>query len=317
MEYDFIGDIHGHADALEALLDNLGYENKNGAYRHSNPNRMAVFLGDLIDRGPDQLLSIDIARRMRDAGTAHVLMGNHELNAIGYATPVPGTKSGRHMRLRGPKNRFQHKAFIEAVGEDSDLHKEMVEFFSTLPVSFETDELRATHACWHPKSLDALKPHLNEDGSMKRDALFASFEQGHDLNSPIEIVLKGLEVDLPEGFTFTDKGGVVRRKSRIQWWKDDATNYRNAVMPEEGLEDLPEIELPDHLKIAPSNKLTFFGHYWMSGTPYLLSPKIACLDFSIAKDGVLAAYTWRGEDQLLDEHLTWVNKPDLVNGMGR
>jgi hypothetical protein len=148
---------------------------------------------------------------------------------------------------------------------------------------------------------------------MNRDDLLASFEKGHALYDPIEVVTKGLEIELPDGFSFTDKGGVVRTKSRLQWWKDDATDYRSAVMPEEGLENLPELSLPDHLKIAASNKLTFFGHYWMSGTPYLLSPKMACLDFSIAKDGVLAAYTWRGEDQLFDEHLTWVNKLDAVN----
>jgi hypothetical protein len=313
MEYDFIGDIHGHADALVSLLEKLGYVNRAGTYRHSNPNRMAIFLGDLIDRGPDQLRSIDIPRRMRDAGAAHVLMGNHELNAIGYATPVPDSKSGRHLRLRGPKNRHQHKAFIEAVGEDSNLHKELVEFFSTLAVAFETDDFRAAHACWHPSSLNALKAHMNDDGSMNRDDLLASFEKGHALYDPIEVVTKGLEIELPDGFSFTDKGGVVRTKSRLQWWKDDATDYRSAVMPEEGLENLPELSLPDHLKIAASNKLTFFGHYWMSGTPYLLSPKMACLDFSIAKDGVLAAYTWRGEDQLFDEHLTWVNKLDAVN----
>ena len=32
---DFIGDIHGHADALEALLRRLGYVEDNGCYRHA------------------------------------------------------------------------------------------------------------------------------------------------------------------------------------------------------------------------------------------------------------------------------------------
>ena len=314
MEYDFIGDIHGHADALEALLDNLGYQYRDGAYRHSNPNRMAFFLGDLIDRGPDQLGSIDIVRRMRDAGTANVIMGNHEFNAIGYATP---TGTGDYLRVRGPRNRSQHKAFIDAVGEDSALHKEMVEFFLTLPIAVETNEFRATHACWHPGSLDVIAPYLNADGSMKPDALLGSLVKGTELYEPMEVLLKGFEIELPNGFSFTDKGGTVRTKSRIQWWNTDATNYRSAVIPEEGLENLPEIELPDHLKIAPSNKLTFFGHYWMSGTPYLLSPKVACLDFSIAKDGVLAAYSWRGEDELIDAHLSWVTKPELFQSLAR
>lgn len=49
MRYDIIGDIHGHADALlEALLTDLGYSNKGGAWRH--PARQALFVGDFIDR---------------------------------------------------------------------------------------------------------------------------------------------------------------------------------------------------------------------------------------------------------------------------
>ena len=47
---DFIGDIHGHADKLEALLIKLGYFKVNGAYSH--PHRKVLFVGDYIDRGP-------------------------------------------------------------------------------------------------------------------------------------------------------------------------------------------------------------------------------------------------------------------------
>ena len=47
---DLIGDIHGHATKLEALLGKLGYSKKNGNYSH--PERTVVFVGDYIDRGP-------------------------------------------------------------------------------------------------------------------------------------------------------------------------------------------------------------------------------------------------------------------------
>ena len=33
--YDIIGDIHGHADALEKLLEKLGYQKHQGVYKHS------------------------------------------------------------------------------------------------------------------------------------------------------------------------------------------------------------------------------------------------------------------------------------------
>jgi hypothetical protein len=47
--YDLIGDIHGCARTLERLLDTLGYRVQDGVWRH--PQRMAIFLGDLVDRG--------------------------------------------------------------------------------------------------------------------------------------------------------------------------------------------------------------------------------------------------------------------------
>jgi hypothetical protein len=84
---DIIGDVHGHADKLEALLRLMGYRETAGAWRH--PERMAIFVGDFIDRGPAQVRSVDIARRMVDAGAALAVMGNHELNAIAWHTADP------------------------------------------------------------------------------------------------------------------------------------------------------------------------------------------------------------------------------------
>lgn len=48
------------------------------------------------------------------------------------------------------------------------------------------------------------------------------------------------------------------------------------------------------------DKPVFVGHYWLTGdTPALLAPNVACLDYSVAKKGLLCAYRWDGE-QLLD-----------------
>ena len=85
MDYDVIGDVHGQDLKLKALLAELGYRVRAGAYRHP-AGRVAVFVGDLIDRGPGQVEVLEIVRRMEAAGSARVVMGNHELNAIGYAT---------------------------------------------------------------------------------------------------------------------------------------------------------------------------------------------------------------------------------------
>ena len=82
MEYDIIGDIHGQAGKLDVLLSKLGYT-KRGPLRVPPQGRQAVFVGDLIDRGPEQIRVIDTVRRMIDAGYAMSVMGNHEFNAIG------------------------------------------------------------------------------------------------------------------------------------------------------------------------------------------------------------------------------------------
>ena len=63
--YDLIGDIHGHADALQQLLRQLGYSRREGVYRH--PERTTIFLGDFIDRGPKIRETLEIVRPMIDS----------------------------------------------------------------------------------------------------------------------------------------------------------------------------------------------------------------------------------------------------------
>jgi hypothetical protein len=94
MAFDLIGDVHGEFDQLVELLHHLGYRDRTGTYRH--PSRTVIFVGDLIDRGPKQLATVDLVRRV-DAGTAQCVMGNHEFNAVAWATPDPN-KPGEFLR---------------------------------------------------------------------------------------------------------------------------------------------------------------------------------------------------------------------------
>ena len=70
--YDIIGDIHGHADALERLLGKLGYELKGGSWQHHS--RRAIFLGDFIDKGPQQKRVLEIVMPMVQEGHALAVM---------------------------------------------------------------------------------------------------------------------------------------------------------------------------------------------------------------------------------------------------
>ena len=82
---DLVGDIHGHADALHRLLRELDYAEVEGVFRH--PVGQMIFVGDFIDRGPQQREVLRISRSMCKAGAAMAVMGNHEFNAIGWASP--------------------------------------------------------------------------------------------------------------------------------------------------------------------------------------------------------------------------------------
>ena len=75
--FDLIGDVHGCGDELESLLGKLGYtRGEDGTFRH--PSRTAVFVGDLVDRGPRVADVLDIAERMVSSGAALCVRGNHD-----------------------------------------------------------------------------------------------------------------------------------------------------------------------------------------------------------------------------------------------
>ncbi|MFF7196576.1 polynucleotide kinase-phosphatase [Streptomyces sp. NPDC008079] len=75
--FDIIGDIHGCSSELETLLAELGYAD--GTHPEG---RTAVFVGDLVDRGPDSPGVLRRVMGMVEAGTALCVPGNHE-NKLG------------------------------------------------------------------------------------------------------------------------------------------------------------------------------------------------------------------------------------------
>lgn len=304
--FDVIGDVHGHADALVALLGELGYRERNGAWRHGN-GRTAVFVGDLIDRGPGQLETTQIVRAMVDAGTAQIVMGNHEFNAIAWATP---DGNGDWHRTHDRKHREQHEAFLAAVGEDSALHDELIDWFRTIPLWLDLGGLRVVHACWHPASMQVLG-----DGTLTDEHVTA--EKDSVVDAAIEVVLKGPEIGMG-GAVYADKDGHARSEARFRWWSPDATTLRSAaeipgdVTTRDGepFPPLPDTPVTGEWPTVPTDVPVVYGHYWRTGTPTVDTSKMsACLDWSVAKGGPLVAYQWSGEPTLTTEHLVGV-RPD-------
>jgi len=78
--FDVTGDVHVHAVRLEALLENVGYVKRGGTWHHSD--RKAVFVGDLVDRGPEYLRTCRIAMAMMESRSALAVMGNHDFTAV-------------------------------------------------------------------------------------------------------------------------------------------------------------------------------------------------------------------------------------------
>ncbi len=82
--YDLIGDIHGCYQELRDLLEKLGYrKDPVQGYRHPRGRRV-IFVGDLVDRGPDSLSVLQLAMTMKRAGNALVTLGNHDNKLLNY-----------------------------------------------------------------------------------------------------------------------------------------------------------------------------------------------------------------------------------------
>ena len=311
--YDIIGDVHGCATQLEALLDELGYRpDGTGAYRH--PDRIAVFVGDLVDRGRGQLRVLEIVKRMVDSASAQIVMGNHEFNAIAYSIEHP-VGSGQYLRRHTDKNHAQHKAFLEQVtGEDRAYY---LDWFKTLPLWLDLGDICVIHACWHEESMKVVERELGSNRFSSPDQFVAATDKRQPLYGPIEVLLKGPEISLVEygQEPYVDKDGHVRKRARVRWWNENATTLRELAemggdfKTEDGAPYplLPNIEVPAGMRsyVYTGGVPVFYGHYWRNGSPkHLLdwTAYTACVDFSVVKGGTLTAYRWSGEKRIQLDH---------------
>ena len=81
--FDVIGDVHGCHEELEALLTVLGYEiDPDGLSARHPHGRRAVFLGDLVDRGPATPAVLRLVMGMTGEGSALCIPGNHEVKLL-------------------------------------------------------------------------------------------------------------------------------------------------------------------------------------------------------------------------------------------
>ncbi|WP_151480326.1 polynucleotide kinase-phosphatase [Streptomyces albicerus] len=110
--FDIIGDIHGCASELESLLGKLGYVD--GAHPEG---RTAVFVGDLVDRGPDTPGVLRRVMSMVASGDALCVPGNHE------------NKYGRYLKGRKVQHTHGLAETIEQMEDESEEFKQRVREF--------------------------------------------------------------------------------------------------------------------------------------------------------------------------------------------
>lgn len=306
--YDLIGDIHGHATELKALLAKMDYQEVDGVWQH--PVRKVIFLGDFVDRGPEQVETLRIAKAMVDTGNGLAVMGNHEFNAVAWASEDP-QNPGKFLRPHTEKNLEQHNEFLKQVVEGSLLHVEMIEWFKTLPIYLDLPELRVIHACWHPFHLEEISAFTDSENQLLTDSWERCNREGSVAFGAIETLLKGLELPLPEGHYFLDRSGCKRRNIRTKWWDRGARTYYDlALVPGSEIEKIPDTavdanKLPGYDNLKP----VFVGHYWFRGEPAPLTDHIACLDYSVAKGsgGKLCAYRFNNCQTIQAANFVWVD----------
>ncbi len=220
---DIVGDVHGEIDALHNLLNHLGYREKGV---HPGGRRL-VFLGDLIDRGPDSPAVVELVARCVEAGNAQCVMGNHELNIL-RDEPKPGN----HWFFGEPETLAKAGPITPQKLADENTKKRILSFCHFLPLALERDDLRIVHACWRPdtialvrNSMDALplflkyqdeiKACLGQNGPVDATARNLALQN----QNPVKVLTSGIEVRADKPF---EAAGKVRSEARFPWWNDYA-----------------------------------------------------------------------------------------------
>lgn len=299
--YDLIGDIHGCGNSLVRLLEKMGYEHKNGCYRHAS--RKVIFVGDIVDRGPRIREALHIVKDMVDQSQAEIVLGNHEYNAMCYCTSGREGSGKQYLREHNARN---HRLIRETLEQFDSYRSEWHSFlnwFHEIPLFIEKEHFRVVHACWDSFAIDRFKS-ISADHCLSMDLLHESAVSGSFASNIVDKLTRGTALDLPDGETILSKDGLVRKMFRTKFWSDAPEVYNDVVFQPDPLpvhlanRPLSAIEKQKLLTYSESEVPVFVGHYWMSGEPEPIQSNIACLDYSAVKYGSLVAYRMDDEQIL-------------------
>jgi len=133
--FDIIGDVHGCSKELVELLGKLGYEVRIGPSSNEPVSvkvpegRKAIFIGDLVDRGPDIPMVLRIVMSMVASGSALCIAGNHDVRLA--------------RKLRGSDSHMTHglaESLKQLEPEGDDFRQKVSEFLDQLVSHYALDD---------------------------------------------------------------------------------------------------------------------------------------------------------------------------------
>ena len=313
--YDIVGDVHGCADSLLALLDVLGYSKRDGRYQYHDQGRprQLVFLGDILDRGPQIREAMLIVRELVDSGVARLIMGNHEYYALTYTTPAPPEMAREYLREHTPRHEWAIKETLEQYANYSSDWQDLLAWLYRLPLFIEFEYFRVIHACWDARQVATFCQQYGESGLIDKNFLVASTDYQCFEGRFASRALQGPSLLLPKDQVMTGSHGFERRAFRAKYWIEDPQCFGDVEFQPDQLSvalaghPLSEQQRQHLPYYGPEQKPLFFGHYWQRGRPQPLTPNLACLDYSAVQSGQLVAYRMHQETHLSTDNFVWVD----------
>jgi hypothetical protein len=309
--FDLIGDVHGCGLALRELLERLGYVERSGVYRYRDRRRprQALYLGDIIDRGPRIRETVLLVQAMVEAGSARMVMGNHEYHALAWHTR---DEEGGWLREHSER----HLRIIEATLEQFSNHgadwRATLRWFAEMPLLLQPPGCRVIHASWDQAMVEQFLERC-PDGAMDLSFLRESARPGSFAARFVKRATRGFDLRLPDGQVLRGADGTSRSFFRCRFWVEDPATYADLEFQPDRLpaevaqRRLGEAERAQLVYYDRSQPPLFIGHYWQSGVPRRLTPNVACLDYSAVKGGRLVGYRFDGETELDDRRFVWVD----------
>jgi serine/threonine protein phosphatase 1 len=226
-----IGDIHGRNDLLQQLLDKIIRDDG----ERDDAESEIIFLGDLVDRGPDSAGVIETVMRLKeDVGSVRFLMGNHE--EVYLAAATGNEKSVRFFnRIGGRETILSYDIPMREYAEldMSQLAKRIPELFPREHVDFIADfedqiiigDYAFVHAGIRPGvPLSEQRPKdlrwIREDFLSVQEAHEKVIVYGHTINE--EVVETGTRIGIDTGAYYSNKLTALALQGSERWYLDTA-----------------------------------------------------------------------------------------------